>query len=366
MRRRALFLALALLGLLALLPLPASAQAAERCFPQTGYCISGAIRSYWERNGGLAVFGYPIGPVADEFIDDWEGPAQWFERDRLEDHANQGLGVLAGRLGAQLLEMQGRPWQDQPSEPGPPRGCRYFIETGHSLCGAFRSYWERNGGLARFGYPLTAEVNEQVGGWRGTVQYFERRRMEYHPENAGTKYAVLLGLLGRVVGNQPGACFEAGPPLAATAWAYRDTLGCAYPYARVEQIAYEPFERGAMLWVPGIGSRLGNGIVVITRDPATGATTWRTFNDTWRPEEPERGGETPPAGLYEPIRGFGKLWREQPDVRSALGWATAPELAEQGVFYSFQGGLMVLRQSVDRVHLLFGEGSRAEEITRLQ
>ena len=33
---------------------------------------------------------------------------------------------------------------------------------------------------------------------------------------------------------------------------------------------------------------------------------------------------------------------------------------------SFQGGLMVLRQSVDRVHLLFGEGSRAEEITRLQ
>jgi len=28
------------------------------------------------------------------------------------------------------------------------------------------------------------------------VQYFERARFEYHPENAGTPYVVLLGLLG--------------------------------------------------------------------------------------------------------------------------------------------------------------------------
>jgi hypothetical protein len=28
------------------------------------------------------------------------------------------------------------------------------------------------------------------------VQYFERNRFEYHPENAGTPFEVLLGLLG--------------------------------------------------------------------------------------------------------------------------------------------------------------------------
>lgn len=28
------------------------------------------------------------------------------------------------------------------------------------------------------------------------MQYFERNRFEYHPENAGTQYEVLLGLLG--------------------------------------------------------------------------------------------------------------------------------------------------------------------------
>jgi hypothetical protein len=29
------------------------------------------------------------------------------------------------------------------------------------------------------------------------TQHFERARLEYHPENAGTPYDVLLGLLGR-------------------------------------------------------------------------------------------------------------------------------------------------------------------------
>jgi hypothetical protein len=28
------------------------------------------------------------------------------------------------------------------------------------------------------------------------VQYFERNRLEYHPENRGTRYEMLLGLLG--------------------------------------------------------------------------------------------------------------------------------------------------------------------------
>ncbi|NTW00145.1 MAG: hypothetical protein HGA19_02435, partial [Oscillochloris sp.] len=32
----------------------------QRCFPETNQCISGAIRTYWEGKGGLAIFGYPI------------------------------------------------------------------------------------------------------------------------------------------------------------------------------------------------------------------------------------------------------------------------------------------------------------------
>src|SRR5690349_8043357 len=39
-------------------------------------------------------------------------------------------------------------------------GERYFAETGRSIRGAFQSYWEQHGGLARFGYPLTDEISE--------------------------------------------------------------------------------------------------------------------------------------------------------------------------------------------------------------
>jgi hypothetical protein len=69
------------------------------------------------------------------------------------------------------------------------------------LRGRFRAYWTAHGGLAQFGYPTTEEFQEQnpTDGKVYTVQYFERNRFEYHPENAGTQYEVLLGLLGRTV-----------------------------------------------------------------------------------------------------------------------------------------------------------------------
>lgn len=42
-----------------------------------------------------------------------------------------------------------------------------------------------------------------------------------------------------------------------------------------------------------------------------------------------RVGETPPAGLFEPVSGFGQLWRGEfegvEDLRARLGWASEPE-----------------------------------------
>jgi spore germination protein YaaH len=75
----------------------------------------------------------------------------------------------------------------------------YFAETGHSLAHGFLEYWQARGGLFRFGYPRTEEFTEYdpVVGQSYTVQYFERARFEYHPEYAGTEFAVLLGHIGR-------------------------------------------------------------------------------------------------------------------------------------------------------------------------
>ncbi len=72
-----------------------------------------------------------------------------------------------------------------------------FQETGFCIQGRFLAYWQANGDLARNGYPLTDERQETLeDGQTYTVQYFERVRLEYHPENP-TPYDVLLGQFGR-------------------------------------------------------------------------------------------------------------------------------------------------------------------------
>ena len=64
----------------------------------------------------------------------------------------------------------------------------------------FKQYWEANGGLAQFGYPISEEFEERNAedGRTYIVQYFERARFEHHPEHPPDQ-RVLLGLLGKQV-----------------------------------------------------------------------------------------------------------------------------------------------------------------------
>jgi hypothetical protein len=184
-------------------PLPGPA-GQVRYFPETGHNLIFGFKYYWEHNGGLAIFGYPL---TEEFrevnpADGREYTVQYFERARFEyhpEHAGTPYEVLLGLLGNQVTagragEPPFRPLAGLPD--GPER--RFFAATGHTLFGGFKHYWERNGGLARFGYPISEEFREvnPVDGKEYTVQYFERARFEYHPEHAGTPYEVELGLLG--------------------------------------------------------------------------------------------------------------------------------------------------------------------------
>jgi hypothetical protein len=75
----------------------------------------------------------------------------------------------------------------------------YFPQTGHSVKQAFLAYWQREGGLALFGYPISEELPEisSADGKVYTVQYFERARFEWHPTDAGTNDQVQLGLIGK-------------------------------------------------------------------------------------------------------------------------------------------------------------------------
>src|SRR5437773_2153611 len=82
----------------------------------------------------------------------------------------------------------------------------YFTETGHNLSGLFHTYWDAHGGLFVNGFPISEVFDEvnPIDGKKYAVQYFERARFELHPENAGSDYEVLLGLLGTQLARQKG------------------------------------------------------------------------------------------------------------------------------------------------------------------
>lgn len=189
------------------------AHAAEKCFQQTNQCMSGRIARFWNENGGLAVFGYPIGPLELTTVDGKTFSVQRFERNRLELHPENvsPYDVLLGRLGADRLGQQGRDWFGF-AKSGDTGGCRVFAETGHAVCGPILKAWRGNGlqidgkkavsyaeSLALFGMPLSGLMTETLSdGKQYQVQWFERARFELHPENAAP-YDVLLGLLGNEV-----------------------------------------------------------------------------------------------------------------------------------------------------------------------
>jgi hypothetical protein len=167
----------------------------NRYFPETKHNLGGAFRQYWEAHGGVEVLGYPLTEVFTAPSSDGKSyRQQYFQRARLEHHPDNAPpnDVQVGLLGVWLTA--GRTF---PASPSAKTGGEFFPQTGHGL-GLFNDWWKARGGLGVFGYPISGELQERnaADGKTYTVQYFERNRLEYHPENAGTNAEVLLGLLG--------------------------------------------------------------------------------------------------------------------------------------------------------------------------
>ena len=212
-------------------PQSTGAQSARLCFNVPGItnCIEGRFREFWEQNGGLAVFGYPITASTTETTAEGSFLTQYFERNRFELHPEKArpYDVLLGRLGDDRLRQQGRDWRGF-GQVNPAEGCLFFAETGHSICdidggGSFKRYWESQGlqdpalsrfqrSLALFGLPLsdlTLETN--AAGDTVITQWFERARFEYHLNNP-REFRVLLGLLGNETRNPPAVPPSLPPP----------------------------------------------------------------------------------------------------------------------------------------------------------
>ncbi len=171
-----------------------------RFFPETGHTVKGLFLTYWNTHGGLAQQGFPISEELQE-QSDTDGKTytmQYFERAVFELHPeNQPpFNVLLSLLG--VFYSNEKYAGNAPNQQASTTNPRKFTETGKTIGGAFRKYWEEHGGLAQQGFPISDEFSEvsDTDGKTYTVQYFERAVFEFHPEFANTPNEVLLSLLG--------------------------------------------------------------------------------------------------------------------------------------------------------------------------
>lgn len=278
-------------------PAHANSGIAPTCFQQTGQCIDPSFQFFWDQNGGLAVFGYPLTPAREETNRDTRKRylTQWFERARFEYHPETPApyDVLLGRLGAdQVAANTGSSARE--GEPQP--DCLWFPQTGHNVCDqangvGFKSYWLGHGlldpklnayqrSLALFGFPLTGpQVVANANGDKVLTQWFERARFEYHPGKP-QPFKVLLGLMGierypdgkfvapapcQAPGNVPGNVGVSGTPSFCIGWrdTYRDEqrflIILKYLNSR-EEFRYLAPPNSTQLYVPAVDAP-GNATV---------------------------------------------------------------------------------------------------------
>jgi hypothetical protein len=157
---------------------PTAAQSSrELYFPETGHKVTGEfLDAYLAAENPLLLYGYPI---TEAFMDPVMGRmVQYFQRTRFELHPEMPLELRVKRtpLGAYTYEPAKAKVLPNPSEKS--NACKYFPETGFPVCYAFLDFFEANGGVAQFGYPIS---NFEFHDDR-IVQYFQLARMEWHPE----------------------------------------------------------------------------------------------------------------------------------------------------------------------------------------
>ncbi len=178
-------------------------------FDQTGHNVQGEFLQYYRKVANpTLVYGYPI----TEAFQSKDGlRVQYFQRARFEYHPElpEGQRIRLTLIGANLYT---------PSIPltfDNPFACRVFPETGYPVCFTFLEFFDANGGLAQFGYPVSPfEYKDNV-----IVQYFQYARFEWQPWNSENQRVVLTDL-GRVyfdkMNEDPGLLPPAPPSNSAT------------------------------------------------------------------------------------------------------------------------------------------------------
>ena len=161
-----------------------------RYFPQTGFTVKGEfLKMFDSSDSALDVFGLPIsGELKDALRPGIQ--VQYFQKARMDMDANapEGQRVTLAPLGT---------WLKDNTEHGADANiditsgaCYYFAQTRFFVCFAFMQFYEGHNGAVLFGQPISTV---ELDGGR-LVQYFERARMEWWPENQPGKRVELTDI----------------------------------------------------------------------------------------------------------------------------------------------------------------------------
>ncbi len=138
-----------------------------------------------------------------------------------------------------------------------------------------------------------------------------------------------------------------------------------YPTAAAiidRNFARQYFERGLMFWWdnPDDGADFIWAIDSPAEDLKSG-TTWNRYDDTWPGGDEFSCDEARANGNFGPIRGFGRVWCEHPELQTRLGNPRDYEGGSGGNppfahVQFFQGGVMIYNPLNAEVFVLFDQG----------
>lgn len=146
------------------------------------------------------------------------------------------------------------------------------------------------------------------------------------------------------------ADLTASTSVSPTPMATETDLPSLFPTPQVEQtiVVEQIFEGGRMIWFRE--SRRIWVLVGETKDPLEGQ--WFCFEDTFLEGDVESLPTfAPPPDVTavstfssemprQPIRGFGKIWRENEEIRQKLGWALTSEIEHSARREYIAGGIL--------------------------
>ncbi|MGH2459638.1 MAG: hypothetical protein ACRDIY_12315, partial [Chloroflexota bacterium] len=123
-------------------------------------------------------------------------------------------------------------------------------------------------------------------------------------------------------------------------------LGCASATEIGAQATRETFEHGVMIRRDDVRQ------IFVVRDDGK----WAVYPDTYQAGETLPDPGAAPSGKVAPMGGLAKVWLEQPGLRQALGWATAPQASVSGAYEGFAAGQLIWT-SDKTIYVLYSDGT---------